>query len=342
MAYVEEQNLDFKGDTKVLPVAEPGATLPIGYVEQQTLDFEGNIKVLPVYDLSGGGGGSGAIISVNGKTGIVILTTDDIKDTSNKTITQLLSEKLNLTGGELTGMVRIINSETPLVVKPIVTPDGYRTFFLGIENDALGNERTLLEIYSDQQAVYLKGVNVFTGDKIIFRLHPTDRPQVQQNNGNFKDLALLEDITNSTFDKRRFTVKCISTTALPTTGSVTTNIIPIVGVRNDGNVGILTSNNITLVAGSYEITAKITLNKTGNNGKAVELALLVNGAVAPEGRQYISYGADTSGNQTYNYSGFVDLDGTQQISFGILADTTGLSYHTVADTSALLVTFEKR
>lgn len=153
------------------------------------------------------GGGTGDVSSVNGMKGDVTVNTSNIKDGSGKTLDSIfntinanitsifteLGKKLNLTGGTVTGTIKVV-TDVPYMSKPKRTPDGYRTFFLGVEDDSTGAERTMYEVYTDDEALYYKAVDVFTGNKIILRLHPSERPQIQQNGGEFKDLALLEDV----------------------------------------------------------------------------------------------------------------------------------------------------
>jgi len=64
-------------------------------IEEYATDSEAFLRVQEVKEAmlnAGGGGPSGTVKSVNGKTGHVILTASDIKTTSGKTIQQVLDE----------------------------------------------------------------------------------------------------------------------------------------------------------------------------------------------------------------------------------------------------------
>ena len=62
--------------------------------------------------VAGGGGGSGAVTSVNGKTGVVVLTATDVGATPNTTY--VLTSGLLSGGGQLTGNVTVSLTSVPV------------------------------------------------------------------------------------------------------------------------------------------------------------------------------------------------------------------------------------
>ena len=61
--------------------------------------------------VAGGGGGSGAVTSVNGQTGVVVLTATDVGATPNTTY--VLASGLLSGGGQLTGNVTVSLTSVP-------------------------------------------------------------------------------------------------------------------------------------------------------------------------------------------------------------------------------------
>jgi hypothetical protein len=87
----------------------------------QGRDAEGYLilRRTPIYvtevAVSGGGGGGGNIISVNGKVGVVVLTTADIADTNNKRyLTE--AERTKIANSITSAPVQSVNGETGVVV----------------------------------------------------------------------------------------------------------------------------------------------------------------------------------------------------------------------------------
>lgn len=66
---------DSQGNLAVNTVASTEANVPYNYDDCFTLDTQGR-RALRI--VGNGGGGSGAVDSVNGKTGVVVLTGEDI------------------------------------------------------------------------------------------------------------------------------------------------------------------------------------------------------------------------------------------------------------------------
>lgn len=111
----------------------------------------------------------------------------------NSGLTNLSDQFFLKSGGVIAGSVEIRNTSTPLLVAPI-PEDIYRTFLVGVERDGLGNEKTVVEIFTDTDSLNFKGINPITNDSIYLRMHPTSPLQLKQNSGVWRNLAFQDEL----------------------------------------------------------------------------------------------------------------------------------------------------
>lgn len=244
-------------------------------------------------------------------------------------------------GGIINGTpgLEVRGSKTPLLVAAV--PEGiYRTLFVGVEKNSAGIEETMFEIYTDDVASYIKTRNPITGDIVIIRMHPTDPLQVQQGTGVFRDIAYKDELATGAGIKTMI-VSNISTTTIPTVGSIVSNKIVLVSTLNEITGASLNDNVVTLPTGKYEIKATVHLNKTGSNGASVDLGLSDGTNIIRNSVRTASWGSNATGTKSYDWVGVLNVVGTKSFSIGIIAEGAGFTFLTDTNRDALVFTIAK-
>lgn len=223
------------------------------------------------------------------------------------------------------------------------------------KNGAIYKEETYTfktnTLFTDKLVV--RDIELLTGDTLSLSVsHSNSWNGSSFNLSNSKFNVYANDDTVNKIDAQyianlpggtpqRLVVKNTSTTGIPTTGTLVSNLVAISQTRNDISGASVSGDQIVLPSGSYEVKATLNVNKTGNTGKNLQIGLSTSSAIINESVRHASWGTDTIGDHSYDWVGNLDLISDTTFHVGILASASGFTYLTDTTSSGLVLSITK-